>query len=57
MTHTYQIVAELEVQGEYDRDVQVIITCDREVSVPAAMRIINVLYPNRQANVTDVNEV
>lgn len=53
---TYQITAELEVAGEYDRDVEVIITSDREITSQTAVTLIRLLYPNRIVTAIEVEE-
>ncbi len=43
---TSVIRAELEIGGEYDREVEVVITTDNKVTQRQALEILGVLHPN-----------
>lgn len=54
---TVMIQAELEIMGDWDRDVEVVITTDEIPTTNQATKIVQILFPNRVVTRVQVKEI
>ena len=49
-TRTTEIKADLEIAGDFDRSVEIVITSDTPVTPQIAIKIMAAFYPNHKAS-------